>query len=50
MMRSGSHRELHRNERIGWLRAPVLGGNGCIPTAAIVMDIGRVIAILQRPV
>jgi VIT1/CCC1 family predicted Fe2+/Mn2+ transporter len=34
------HRELHRNERIGWLRAAVLGANdGIVSTASLVLGV-----------
>jgi len=34
------HRELHRNERIGWLRAAVLGANdGLISTSSLVVGV-----------
>jgi vacuolar iron transporter family protein len=34
------HRELHRTERIGWLRAAVLGANdGIVSTASLVMGV-----------
>ena len=35
-----SHRELHRSERIGWLRAAVLGANdGIVSTASLVVGV-----------
>jgi VIT1/CCC1 family predicted Fe2+/Mn2+ transporter len=34
------HREVHRTERIGWLRAAVLGANdGNVSTASLVVGI-----------
>src|SRR4051794_36558483 len=34
------HRELHRTERIGWLRAAVLGANdGIVSTASLVLGV-----------
>jgi VIT1/CCC1 family predicted Fe2+/Mn2+ transporter len=34
------HRELHRTERIGWLRAAVLGANdGIVSTASLVVGV-----------
>jgi VIT1/CCC1 family predicted Fe2+/Mn2+ transporter len=34
------HRELHRNERVGWLRAAVLGANdGLISTSSLVVGV-----------
>src|SRR6202171_6347220 len=34
------HRELHRSERIGWLRAAVLGANdGLISTSSLVVGV-----------
>jgi VIT1/CCC1 family predicted Fe2+/Mn2+ transporter len=36
-----AHRERHRSERIGWLRAAVLGANdGIVSTASLVVGIG----------
>jgi VIT1/CCC1 family predicted Fe2+/Mn2+ transporter len=36
----GSHREHHRTERIGWLRAAVLGANdGILSTASLVLGV-----------
>jgi vacuolar iron transporter family protein len=35
-----SHREQHRNERVGWLRAAVLGANdGILSTASLVLGV-----------
>jgi VIT1/CCC1 family predicted Fe2+/Mn2+ transporter len=35
------HRELHRTERIGWLRAAVLGANdGIVSTASLMVGVG----------
>jgi VIT1/CCC1 family predicted Fe2+/Mn2+ transporter len=35
-----SHRERHRNERIGWLRATVLGANdGIVSTASLILGV-----------
>ena len=35
-----AHRELHRSERIGWLRAAVLGANdGIVSTASLVLGV-----------
>jgi len=35
-----SHRERHRSERIGWLRAAVLGANdGIVSTASLVVGV-----------
>jgi vacuolar iron transporter family protein len=37
---SGRHRERHRTERIGWLRAAVLGANdGILSTASLVLGV-----------
>jgi VIT1/CCC1 family predicted Fe2+/Mn2+ transporter len=37
---TGSHREQHRMERIGWLRAAVLGANdGIVSTASLVIGV-----------
>jgi VIT1/CCC1 family predicted Fe2+/Mn2+ transporter len=34
------HRELHRTDRIGWLRAAVLGANdGIVSTASLVVGV-----------
>ena len=34
------HRELHRSERIGWLRAAVLGANdGIVSTASLILGV-----------
>lgn len=34
------HKELHRSERIGWLRAAVLGANdGIVSTASLVLGV-----------
>ena len=36
------HRERHRSERIGWLRAAVLGANdGIVSTASLVVGVLR---------
>ena len=35
-----AHRERHRSERIGWLRAAVLGANdGIVSTASLVVGV-----------
>ena len=35
-----SHRERHRTERVGWLRATVLGANdGIVSTASLVLGV-----------
>jgi len=35
-----AHRERHRSERIGWLRAAVLGANdGIVSTASLVLGV-----------
>jgi VIT1/CCC1 family predicted Fe2+/Mn2+ transporter len=40
MHRLKSHREHHRNDRIGWLRAAVLGANdGIVSTASLVLGV-----------
>src|ERR1035437_7273492 len=37
---SSSHRERHRTERVGWLRASVLGANdGILSTASLVLGV-----------
>jgi len=34
------HRELHRSDRIGWLRAAVLGANdGIVSTASLILGV-----------
>jgi len=34
------HQELHRTDRIGWLRAAVLGANdGIVSTASLIVDV-----------
>ena len=39
-MRRTTHRELHRTERIGWLRAAVLGANdGIVSTASLMLGV-----------
>lgn len=39
-MRLNSHREHHRTERIGWLRAAVLGANdGIVSTASLIIGV-----------
>jgi len=39
-MSRASHREKHRNERIGWLRAAVLGANdGIVSTASLLVGV-----------
>jgi VIT1/CCC1 family predicted Fe2+/Mn2+ transporter len=41
-----AHRERHRSERIGWLRAAVLGANdGIVPSASLVVGV----AAARRP-
>ncbi|HMM33924.1 MAG TPA: VIT1/CCC1 transporter family protein, partial [Thermoanaerobaculia bacterium] len=38
--RFSRHRELHRTDRVGWLRASVLGANdGLISTASLVVGV-----------
>ena len=40
MKAARSHRERHRNDRIGWLRAAVLGANdGIVSTASLVLGV-----------
>jgi VIT1/CCC1 family predicted Fe2+/Mn2+ transporter len=40
MSRYGRHPELHRGERIGWLRAAVLGANdGIVSTASLIVGV-----------
>jgi len=40
------HRELHRSERIGWLRAAVLGANdGVVSTASLVVGVAAATAL-----
>ncbi|HLB55164.1 MAG TPA: VIT1/CCC1 transporter family protein [Gemmatimonadales bacterium] len=40
MLGSTMHRELHRSERIGWLRAAVLGANdGLISTSSLIVGV-----------
>jgi VIT1/CCC1 family predicted Fe2+/Mn2+ transporter len=40
------HRELHRSERIGWLRAAVLGANdGVVSTASLVVGVAAATAV-----
>jgi len=40
------HRELHRSERIGWLRAAVLGANdGIVSTASLVVGVAAATAV-----
>ena len=42
------HRELHRSERIGWLRAAVLGANdGIVSTASLVVGVAAAEATRQ---
>src|SRR4051812_16354513 len=39
-MRATTHAELHRSERIGWLRAAVLGANdGIVSTASLIVGV-----------
>ena len=39
-MTRGVHREIHRTERIGWLRAAVLGANdGIVSTASLIVGV-----------
>ena len=39
-MRALHHRERHRTEHIGWLRAAVLGANdGIVSTASLIMGV-----------
>jgi VIT1/CCC1 family predicted Fe2+/Mn2+ transporter len=43
------HRERHRSERIGWLRAAVLGANdGIVSTASLVVGVAAAEANLQQ--
>jgi len=43
------HRELHRSERIGWLRAAVLGANdGIVSTASLVVGVAAATANRQE--
>jgi VIT1/CCC1 family predicted Fe2+/Mn2+ transporter len=43
------HRELHRSERIGWLRAAVLGANdGIVSTASLVVGVAAAAATRQE--
>jgi len=43
------HRERHRNERIGWLRAAVLGANdGIVSTASLVVGVAAAAADRQN--
>src|SRR6476620_9849619 len=40
------HRELHRSERVGWLRAAVLGANdGIVSTASLIVGVAATGAI-----
>ena len=41
-----AHRERHRSERIGWLRAAVLGANdGIVSTASLVVGVAAASAV-----
>jgi len=43
------HRERHRTERIGWLRATVLGANdGIISTASLLLGVSAVSAHIVK--
>jgi vacuolar iron transporter family protein len=43
------HRERHRSERIGWLRAAVLGANdGVVSTASLVVGVAAAEAARQN--
>ena len=43
-----AHRERHRSERIGWLRAAVLGANdGIVSTASLVVGVAAAQAARQ---
>ena len=43
-----AHRERHRSERIGWLRAAVLGANdGIVSTASLVVGVAAAEATRQ---
>jgi vacuolar iron transporter family protein len=43
------HRELHRSERIGWLRAAVLGANdGIVSTASLIVGVASAAATRQE--
>jgi VIT1/CCC1 family predicted Fe2+/Mn2+ transporter len=43
------HRELHRSERIGWLRAAVLGANdGIVSTASLVVGVASAASTRQE--
>ena len=44
-----SHRERHRTERVGWLRATVLGANdGILSTASLVLGVAAAHATQQQ--
>jgi VIT1/CCC1 family predicted Fe2+/Mn2+ transporter len=44
-----THRELHRSERIGWLRAAVLGANdGIVSTASLVVGVASAASTRQE--
>jgi len=44
-MRSTTHIERHRSERIGWLRAAVLGANdGIVSTASLIVGVAAAAA------
>ena len=44
-----SHRERHRSERIGWLRAAVLGANdGIVSTASLVVGVAAAASARQE--
>jgi vacuolar iron transporter family protein len=48
---AGSHPERHRSERIGWLRAAVLGANdGIVSTASLVIGVAAAGATRQQVV
>jgi VIT1/CCC1 family predicted Fe2+/Mn2+ transporter len=43
------HRELHRSERVGWLRAAVLGANdGIVSTASLIVGVASAAASRQE--
>ena len=43
-----AHRERHRSERIGWLRAAVLGANdGIVSTASLIVGVAAAQAARQ---
>ena len=43
------HREVHRTERIGWLRAAVLGANdGIVSTASLIVGVAAAGALTEN--